>query len=410
MSPIVYAFPIFLGSIAVEAVIARRRGMAVYDIPDMVTSLQTGVLSQVAGLFVKLLTFGLYVVVFQKFALTSWPTGNLALWVLALLLYDLCYYWNHRLNHEVGILWAGHIIHHSSEYFNLSTALRQSATGGFIGVIFYLPLAVLGVPPVMLATIGLIDLLYQYWVHTQLVGRIGWFEKIMVSPSNHRVHHGQNDYCIDRNYGGIFIIWDRIFGSYADERADEPVVYGVRKPLESFNPVWANLHYWVFLAQESWKAKGWRAKFHVWIAPPGGWPEGPLPAFDAAAFHRFDRATPTALRWYTAAHYGVTVVMLSHLLIRIDTLSMAQMTVYAGVITAVTLVLGGLLEGARWARGAEIVRLLLLAAAATMPDWFGDVAPLWARGLVIAAALASLVWLLRAAPMRGDAMAATPAE
>lgn len=405
MSPIVYAFPIFLGSIAVEAVIARRRGMAVYDIPDTVTSLQTGVLSQVAGIFIKLLTFAIYVSVFKAAALFDWPTDILLLWAVALLLYDFCYYWSHRFNHEVNFLWAGHIVHHSAEYYNLSTALRQSSTSGLFGWVFYLPLAVLGVPPVMLATVGLIDLLYQYWVHTQLVGRIGWFEKILVSPSNHRVHHGQNDYCIDRNYGGIFIVWDRLFGTFADERADEPVVYGVRKPLESFNPVWANLHHWAWLWHASRAATGWRAKLDIWVAPPGGRGVPPAP-FDAKAFQRFERTTPAALRWYVLAHYGILVVMLSHLLIRLDTLSLGQQLAYAGVIAAVAVVLGGLLEGRRWARAAELGRLLLLASAAVTPAWFGDAAPLWARGLVIVVALASAAWLLRAAP----AMATAPAE
>ena len=402
MNPILYAFPVFLGTMAAEAVIARRRGLKLYDIADSVTSLHTGVLSQVAGVFVKLLTFTVYVLVHERFAAFAWPVDNWLLWALALLLYDFAYYWNHRLNHEVGVLWAAHVIHHSSEYFNLSTALRQSMTTGLIGWVFYLPLAVLGVPPLMLATVGLIDLLYQYWVHTQLIGRLGWMEKIFVTPSNHRVHHGQNDYCIDVNYGGIFIIWDRMFGTFADERPDEPVVFGVRKPLASFNPLWANLHHYADLAKLAHQTPGWRGKLHAWLAPPGGWGAEPE-AFDAARFRRYDAQTPAALRWYVLAHYAVVNALLAHFLMRLPGLGTAASLGYAAVITGMAVALGGLLQGARWARAAEYVRLAAMAGAAVLPTWFGDAAPLWLRGLLLVAALVSLAWMARSAPVRVQA-------
>jgi sterol desaturase/sphingolipid hydroxylase (fatty acid hydroxylase superfamily) len=411
MNPIVYAIPVFLGTVALEAFLARRQGKAVYDIPDMVTSLSAGTVSQVMGLFYKLLGFAIYIAVFNAFAVFHWPTDNLWLWALALLLYDFLYYWAHRMGHEVAVMWASHIVHHSSEYYNLSTALRQTATGGLLGWMFYLPLAVLGVPPLMLAVVGLIDLLYQYWVHTQLVGRIGWLEKILVSPSNHRVHHGQNDYCIDVNYGGILIIWDRLFGTFADERDDEPVVYGVRSALASYNPLWANFHYYAWLAQETRRTPGWRAKVNVWLGPPGGWPEGPLPSFDATEFQRFGKPTTAALRWYVAAQYGGMVALLLHLLLRADALSIGQQIGYAAVIIGVATVIGALLEQRPWARVAEFARLALFAGAALLPKWFGDAAPLWARALVVVLAAGSALWLWRAtAPATAPSMGAAPAE
>lgn len=412
MNPIVYAIPVFLGTVLLEAVLARRMGKAVYDIPDMVTSLSAGTVSQVMNLFYKLLSFAIYIAVFNAFAVFHWPTDNLWLWALALLLYDFLYYWAHRMGHEVAVMWASHIVHHSSEYYNLSTALRQTATGGLLGWMFYLPLAVLGVPPLMLAVVGLIDLLYQYWVHTQLVGRIGWFEKILVSPSNHRVHHGQNDYCIDVNYGGILIIWDRLFGTFADERDDEPVVYGVRSALASYNPLWANFHYYAWLAQETRRTPGWRAKVNVWLGPPGGWPDGPLPSFDATEFQRFGKPTSASLRWYVAAQYGGMVILLLHLLIRAEALSLAQQIGYAAVIVGVGTVISALLEQRRWARAAEFARLALFAGAALLPAWFGDAAPLWVRALVVALAAASAIWLWRATPAAAAAppMGAAPAE
>ncbi len=153
---------------------------------------------------------------------------------------------------------------------DLSTALRQTSTGALLGWAFYLPLAVLGIPWQMLVIVGLIDLLYQYWVYTELIGRLGVLDRILVTPSNHRVHHGQNDYCIDKNYGGILILWDRLFGTFEDERDGEKIVYGIRKPLKSYSPIWGNLHYYADLWRESVAAQGRRAKVGVWVAPPGG--------------------------------------------------------------------------------------------------------------------------------------------
>jgi hypothetical protein len=170
----------------------------------------------------------------------------------------------------VNLFWASHVIHHSSEDFNLATALRQSATGFYFKWAFYLPLAILGIPTKVFVVIALIDLLYQYWVHTQLIGRMGFLERFLVTPSNHRVHHGQNDYCIDKNYGGIFSIWDQLFGTYADERSDEPVIYGVRKPLRSWDPVWGNIHHYFLIGRLVRTARTSRERLTHVFGPPRG--------------------------------------------------------------------------------------------------------------------------------------------
>ena len=159
----------------------------------------------------------IYVLVWQHAAVWALPVDSVWVWVGALLAYDFCYYWLHRMGHEVQIFWAAHGVHHSSEEYNLSTALRQTATGSLFGWLFYLPMAVVGVPPLVFAGVGLIDLLYQFWVHTRQVGKLGWFDRVFCSPSNHRVHHGQNDYCIDRNYGGILVLWDRLTRRWSDK-------------------------------------------------------------------------------------------------------------------------------------------------------------------------------------------------
>ncbi|MFZ4690767.1 MAG: sterol desaturase family protein [Polymorphobacter sp.] len=400
MSPILYAFPVFLGTMALEAWLLRRRGRPGYDVPDALTSLHAGVLSQVAGVFTKLLTFAIYVLVYQAYAIGSWPTGTAGLgplvWVTALVAYDFGYYWAHRLGHEVGIMWAAHNVHHSSEHFNLSTALRQSSTGGLFGWVVFLPLAVLGVPPMMLAIVGLTNLLYQYWVHTELIGRLGWLEYVLVTPSNHRVHHGQNDYCIDRNYGGMFIVWDRLFGTYADERADEPVVYGVRKALRSYDPVWANLHHYADLAREAAATPGWRGKLQVWLAPPGGWRDEKVQPFEAAKFVRFAPPAPADVKRYAIVHYLALVLMLAHFLMVQDSLELAERLAYAGVIFGSAVAIGGLLEGKPWAFRVEAGRVAaLIAAIIAWPVWFTLATPTPARVVMVAGLAYCLVWAVR---------------
>ena len=288
------------------------------------------------------------------------------------------------------------MVHHSSEYYNLSTALRQTSTGALLGWAFYLPLAVLGIPWQMLVIVGLIDLLYQYWVHTELIGRLGVLDRILVTPSNHRVHHGQNDYCIDKNYGGILILWDRLFGTFEDERDGEKIVYGIRKPLKSYSPIWGNLHYYADLWRESVAAQGWRAKVGVWVAPPGGWTDEPIAHFEPATFQRYTRQTPAAMRWYVALQYALLVPLVVHFLGIVKDIPTADALVYAGVIAFTAVALGALLEGLPWGRWLEMLRLLAVGAVfALLPDWFGFQAPVALRAAVLVFAVASVVWLLR---------------
>jgi alkylglycerol monooxygenase len=408
MSPIIFAFPVFLLTLGIEAWLLRRQGKPGYDLPDALTSLHAGVLSQVAGVFTKLLTFAIYVGVYQQFAIGAWPSDNWLVWVAALVAYDFGYYWAHRLGHEVGIMWAAHIVHHSSEHFNLSTALRQSSTGGLFGWVVFLPLAVLGMPPMMLAIVGLTNLLYQYWVHTELIGRLGWLEWVMVTPSNHRVHHGQNDYCIDKNYGGMFIVWDRIFGTYADERADEPVVYGVRNALRSYDPVRVNLHQYGVLAREAAATPGWRGKLQVWLAPPGGWHDEKVRAFEAGEFERFDVQAPADVKRYAIVHYAALVLMLVHFLTVQDGLDSGARVAYAGIILGSAVAIGGLLEQAAWAFRVEAVRVAaVIGAIIAWPVWFTLTTPMWARAMMVAGLAYCAVWAVRS--VRGGPVVA-PAE
>ena len=290
---IVLATPVFLLLIAAEFAVGRARGRNTYRFSDTLNSVGLGVMSQVTGVFGQLLRVGLYTIVFEHVALTRLPADALWVWAFALVFYDFCYYGLHRAGHRVAVLWAAHAVHHQSEDYNLGTALRQTSSGFLLGWVFYLPMAVAGVPPLVFGVVALIDLLYQYWVHTQQIGRLGWFDRWFCSPSNHRVHHAVNDAYLDKNYGGILIVWDRLFGTFKEESDREPCVYGTRSPLRSWNPLWANLQVYRELALDSWRARAWADKLRVWFLPPGWRPADvaarwPKPAFDLTAVQVYD--------------------------------------------------------------------------------------------------------------------------
>ncbi|TXC66950.1 sterol desaturase family protein [Piscinibacter aquaticus] len=290
---IVLATPVFLALIALEYAVGRIRQRDTYRLADALSSIGLGIMSQLTGLFVTLLTVGIYTAVFEHLAIWRLPADSLAVWVGALIAYDFLYYWHHRAGHRIALFWASHVVHHQSEDYNLSTALRQTSGGWVAGWIFYLPMALAGVPPLVFAVVALIDLLYQYWVHTQQIGRLGWFDRWFCSPSNHRAHHAVNDRYLDRNYGGILIVWDRLFGTFVEEDDAEPCVYGTRSPLRSWNPLVANLQVYAELAKDSWRASGWADRLRVWLKPPGWRPaevarRWPKAEFDIERVQRFD--------------------------------------------------------------------------------------------------------------------------
>ncbi|MFD2754797.1 lysoplasmalogenase family protein [Comamonas terrae] len=339
---IVLATPVFFILMAVEWAVGMRRGRSAYRLDDAIASLNLGVLSQTSAVFTKLLTLGLYTFVAGHLALVQADAFWLSLpgWLLALVFYDFCYYWLHRMGHEVGVLWAAHAVHHQSQDYNLSTALRQTSSGALLGWIFYLPMALAGVPPLVFAVVGLVDLLYQFWVHTEQVGRLGWFDRWFCAPSNHRVHHAVNDRYLDKNYGGILIVWDRLFGTYKTEDDEEPCVYGTRGLLRSWDPLWANVAVYRQLAHDSWHARRLGDKLRVWFKPPGWRPADvarrfPRPAFDLDEHRvRYAPAMPAGLRWFSALQFAVLVAGTAAFLWQADQAPLAHNLLWFGVLLA----------------------------------------------------------------------------
>ena len=309
---IVLATPVFLALMALDWWIGRLRGRDSYRLHDAMASVGLGMISQLSNFLARAVGFGIYLVVYQEFSFWQLPTDAAWVWLSSLLLYDFLYYWHHRAGHRVALFWAAHAVHHQSQDYNLSTALRQTSTGWVAGWVFYLPMALAGYPPLVFAFVALIDLLYQYWVHTQQVGRLGWFDRWFSSPSNHRVHHAVNDEYLDKNYGGILIVWDRIFGSFTEERDDLPCVYGTRLPLRSWNPLWANLQVYTEMARDTFRAARWRDKLQVWLKPPGWRPADvaarfPKEPFDLHRVEFYDPAMAPSIKAGAAALFVLTL-------------------------------------------------------------------------------------------------------
>ncbi len=271
----VYAIPVFLVTMALEALVLARRGRG-YDLADTAASLSGGLGELAVDFAWKAVALALYGAVYQHRVLDL-GTGALA-WALLVVCEDLCYYAYHRVGHEVRLFWASHVAHHSSQRYTLATALRQSWTAPIFGLPFWLPLPLLGFRPEMVLVAKSVSLLYQYWIHTETVERLGPLEWVLNTPSHHRVHHGSNPRYLDRNYGGIFIVWDRLFGTFEPER--EPVVYGLTKNLTTHSPLHIQLAELAAVGRDFLAARGPAARLRALFGRTGA---PPLHAGSAAA-------------------------------------------------------------------------------------------------------------------------------
>ncbi|MFK7976165.1 MAG: sterol desaturase family protein [Halioglobus sp.] len=368
MNLVAAATPFFILAIVVEFIYGHMQQRNTYRVNDSISSLSLGVLSQ-ARRFVTLGVGGyVYYLVTEYFSAPLMDASHWFTWVLAMVLYDFCYYWLHRMGHERTILWAAHVAHHQSEDYNLTTALRQTSTGFLLGWVFYLPMFFIGIPAEVVVTVGAINLIYQYWVHTEHIPKLGWFEWFFVSPSNHRVHHAQNDVYMDKNYGGLFILWDRLFGTFQEELAEEPVVFGIRGPLKSFNPMRALTHVYIDMARDSWRTKRWSDKLRVWVSRTGWRPQDvaeqyPREKADLAAFKRYDPQVPRVVLVYAIFQLLAIVVVLE--LMRASSLQYWEGVALCAWLMLTAVTTGLWLEGAQRRDASrilswEMLRLLLL--------------------------------------------------
>ena len=267
-NPVDYAVSGFILLVLIEMLWARRRSPDAYEPRDTLVSLAMGLGSTVAGVLSAGAIGALYFKVFEfRLFEIGWAWWA---WAACFVLDDLAYYWIHRFGHRVRWMWASHVNHHSSQHYNLSTALRQTWTGTIaLGFLFRLPLVVLGFHPAMIAVCVGFNLIYQFWFHTEAIDRLPrWFEAVFNTPSHHRVHHATNPIYLDRNYAGVFIVWDRLFGTFQPELREERPHYGIIKQLGSFNLLWVAFHEWIGIARDVWSAP-WGSKVGYLWRPPG---------------------------------------------------------------------------------------------------------------------------------------------
>ncbi|QIA05998.1 sterol desaturase family protein [Pseudomonas fluorescens] len=378
MNFILYAVPFFFVLIAAELIADRWRRVSNYRLADAVNSISTGVLSTTTGLLTKGVGLVTYAFALEHLALVRLPADSVWVWVFAFVFYDFCYYWLHRMGHERNILWAAHSVHHQSEDYNLSTALRQTSTGFLLSWIFYLPMAVLGVPLLVFVSVAALNLLYQFWVHTRHIPKLGWFEWCFVTPSNHRAHHAQNALYMDRNYGGVFIIWDRLFGSFQEEDDNEPVIFGVTTPLGSWNPLWANLQFYAQLWDDARRAERTWDKIRIWFMRTGWRPADvaakyPMNKPDLSQFRKFEVPLDSRQQWYVGLQFGVYVALGSYLMNLEHSLPTGALLLGWGAVAFGLFVLGVALENRPWAGKLEVLRL-----ASNLPlVWLAPLVGLW---------------------------------
>jgi len=266
---IYYAIPFFILTLIIEIIVSAKEKANVYETKDAVTSITMGLGNVLLGIISKGLVFAALIIIYNNLKFFTIPFVWWA-WVLIIIIEDFTYYWFHRISHENRFFWASHVVHHSSQKYNLSTALRQTWTGSFLSFVFWLWLPLLGFHPVMILAQMSISLIYQYWIHTELIKKLpNWFEAVLNTPSHHRVHHATNPQYLDRNHGGIFIIWDKLFGTYEPEK--EKPIYGLTENIGSFNPLFVAFHEWIELFKDVFTSKTSLSKRLLYFIKPPGW-------------------------------------------------------------------------------------------------------------------------------------------
>lgn len=293
--------PLFLAFVLLEKGYGLLRGRDTYRNLDMISSLSSGitnVVKDVLGLSISILAYSWLVAQVAIFHVES----TFSVYAIAFVALDFSGYWTHRIAHEINFFWNKHAIHHSSEDFNLACALRQSVSS-FVNLftIFLLPAALLGVPAVVIAVVAPAHLFAQFWYHTQHIGKMGFLERIIVTPSHHRVHHAFNAEYLDKNYGQIFIFWDKLFGTYQEELPEIPPVYGITRPANTWNPIKINFQHLWLLMKDAWRAGHWRDKWRIWFMPTGWRPAdvaAKYPVHKIDDVWRFDKYETPASKFF----------------------------------------------------------------------------------------------------------------
>ena len=324
---LLFATPAFLVLVLLEKWYGWKKGFDTVRTMDMISSLSSGITNatkDVIGLSIAILSYDWMI---KHLALTH-IQSSVGLYFIAFIALDFSGYWVHRIAHQYNLFWNNHIIHHSSEEFNLACALRQSISSIIkIFAIFLLPAALLGVPSIVIAVVAPLHLFAQFWYHTRHINKMGFLEKIIVTPSHHRVHHAINPEYLDKNYSQIFIFWDKLFGTFQEELPDKEPVYGITRPVQTWNPIKINFQHLWLLIKDAWQTKSIKDKFRIWLMPTGWRPAdvaNKYPAKKIEDVYHFTKYNPTAsnaLQTWSWIQISIVLIFISYLFANIATIN-----------------------------------------------------------------------------------------
>ena len=372
------AMPAFLLLVLLEKWYGVRKGFDTVRNMDMVSSLSSGITNvtkDVLGLSIGIISYSWLV---DHLAIVHVPGGWLT-YLVAFLALDFSGYWTHRIAHQYNFFWNNHIVHHSSEEFNLACALRQSiSTIVRLFTIFLLPAAILGVPENVIAVIAPLHLFAQFWYHTRHINKMGIFEKIIVTPSHHRVHHALNPEYLDKNYSQIFIFWDKMFGTFQEELASIPPVYGITRPVQTWNPIKINFQHMWLLFKDAWRAGDWKDKFRIWLKPTGWRPADVAEKYpvhkinDPYHFEKYDPKASAALQVWTWLQLFFSLLFISYLFGNIATIGAPGMFWYGLFVFLMIYAFTDLMDRNKWAIVGELLKIITgMVILYTQGDWFG---------------------------------------
>ena len=360
---LLYAIPGFMVLMLIEIAYGHYVKNQKYRLFDTLSSLSSGVTNVLKDSLGLALVLVSYPFLASRLAVVevsnSWLT-----WVIAFVVIDFAGYWNHRLSHRVNIFWNQHVIHHSSEDFNLACAFRQSISNvvGYTAILL-LPAALLGVEYSVIAVLAPLHLFGQFWYHTQHIGKLGFLEYILVTPSQHRVHHAINEQYIDKNLGQIFSVWDRLFGTFQEELDEVPPRYGVLKPAMTYNPLWINFQHAYNLAFDAWHAKRFTDKLRIWFMPTGWRPADVAQRFerpiieDVYAYEKYDPKSTLLLRVVVFAQFVLAISLLFYFFALFSELSNIYRLYAGALIFLMVMGYSSLMDGSRWALAFEALHI-----------------------------------------------------
>lgn len=375
------AMPAFLALVLFEKWYGWRKGFDTVRNMDMISSLSSGVTNVTKDVLGLAIAIGIYPFMLKYLALTH-IENTLLVYILTFIIIDFNGYWVHRWSHKINLFWNLHVIHHSSEEFNLACALRQSISSFFnLFTILLLPAALLGIPGEVIAIVAPIQLFAQFWYHTRHIGKMGFLEKIIVTPSHHRVHHAVNPEYMDKNLSQIFIVWDKLFGTFQAEMEAVPPVYGITRPARTWNPIKINFQHIWLLIKDAWRTNSWKEKFTLWFKPTGYRPADVAARYpvykieDVYHFEKYDTPTSTALNAWSWFQLIVLLLSVSYLfgnIAYINSLDSSYIYWYGAFVFLSVYSLTELMDRNKYAMIWEILRGGLgLYFIYEQHDWFG---------------------------------------